>query len=64
VLIKIGRYYNIAFQFPQELHLDAKSCSGKLFLSDNLDDVLQSFSRLTELTYEQNGETILIKPNA
>jgi len=62
VLTKIGRYYNVAFQYPQELHLEQRSCSGKLFLSDNMDDVLLAFSRLTELRYEQNGEIIHIKP--
>lgn len=62
VLTRIGRYYNVAFRYPHELNLEQRSCSGKLFLSDNLEDVLQSFSKLTFLTYEQNENTILIKP--
>lgn len=62
LLTQVGRYYNVAFQYSQELHLEQRSCSGRLFLSDNLEDVLQSFSRLTKLTYEKKGNTILIKP--
>lgn len=60
VLKKIGRYYNVEFRFQSELGLNERTCSGKLFLSDNLDDVVEAFSKLTFLTYERNNETINI----
>jgi len=56
VLIKIGRYYNVEFKYNTDLNLHNKTCSGKLFLSDNLEDVLEAFSRMTFLTYDKNRE--------
>lgn len=61
VLKKIGRYYNVEFRFQSNLDLEEKTCSGKLFLSNNLQDVLEAFSKLTFLTYEKENETIYIK---
>ncbi|MCE5177761.1 MAG: FecR domain-containing protein [Porphyromonadaceae bacterium] len=53
VLKKIGRYYNVEFNYAATLNLQNQTCSGKLFLSENLDDVLQSFSRMTFLQYNK-----------
>lgn len=62
VLKKIGRYYNIKFQYGLDLDLYDQTCSGKLFLSDNLDDVLEAFSKMTYLQYtKQNDEIIFIR---
>lgn len=62
VLKKIGRYYNVEFQFASDLDMDNQTCSGKLFLSENLNDVLETFSKLTYLQYNrQSDETISIK---
>ena len=62
VLKKIGRYYNVEFQYGNELNLINETCSGKLFLSENFDNVLDAFSRMTFLTYEKNKDnTINIK---
>lgn len=62
VLKKIGRYYNVEFQYNPELDLNDQTCSGKLFLSENLDDVLEAFSKMTYLEYENQGnETIFIR---
>lgn len=64
VLKKIGRYYNVEFKYKNELNLQATTCSGKLFLSDNLNDVLKAFSEMTFLDYEQHSnQTIYIKEN-
>lgn len=51
VLKKIGRYYNVEFYYDAGLKLHDQTCSGKLFLSDNFEDVLQSFSKMTFLDY-------------
>lgn len=52
ILKKIGRYYNVEFNFTSTLNLQDQTCSGKLFLSENFDDVLQSFSKMTFLQYQ------------
>lgn len=62
VLTKVSRYYNVKFNYSRNLDLQSKTCSGKLFLSDNLSDVLNSFSKLTFLNYEKEpgSDRILI----
>lgn len=62
VLKKIGRYYNIEFTYNKELDLHRQTCSGKLFLSEKLNDVLEAFSKMTYLQYEnQRDEKIFIR---
>jgi len=61
VLKKIGRYYNVEFRYLSDLRLTEKTCSGKLYLSDSLEDVLEAFSKLTFLTYDINNEAINIQ---
>lgn len=62
VLKKIGRYYNVKYQYDTDLRLHDQTCSGKLFLSDNLDDVLEAFSKMTYLRYDkQDDRTIFIR---
>lgn len=59
LLLKISRYYNIKFSYKNELDLSSRSCSGKLFLSDNFDDVLEAFANLTYLNYERKSDNII-----
>ncbi len=60
VLKKIGRYYNISFDGAA--NLPDKKITGKLFLSENLDDVLSSVSLLTSTEYKREENIIkLIK---
>jgi ferric-dicitrate binding protein FerR (iron transport regulator) len=59
VLKKIGRYYNVEFNYEATLNLKDQTCSGKLFLSENFDDVLQSFSKMTFLQYNKTGDRII-----
>ncbi|RNC63535.1 FecR family protein [Proteiniphilum sp. X52] len=56
VLKKIGRYYNIEFQFASDLNMHNQSCSGKLFLSENLNDVLEAFSKMTYYHYDKQSD--------
>lgn len=56
VLKKIGRYYNIEFKYKSNLNLQSRTCSGKLFLSDELNDVLKAFSQMTALEYIDNND--------
>lgn len=59
VLKKIGRYYNVEFNYATTLNLQDQTCSGKLFLSENLDDVLQSFSKMTFLQYNAISDGVV-----
>lgn len=56
VLKKIGRYYNVEFQYGNELNLINETCSGKLFLSENLNDVLEAFSKMTYYHYDKQSD--------
>ncbi|KAF5048179.1 FecR protein [anaerobic digester metagenome] len=59
VLRKIERYYNVIFQYNDDLKLNVQTCSGKLFLSDNFDDVLEAFSKMTYLQYEKHDDKFI-----
>lgn len=47
ILKKIGRYYNVQFDSTSDIKLNDQTCSGKLFLSNNLDSVMRSVSLLS-----------------
>lgn len=59
LLKKIGRYYNLEFNYDASMNLQGQTCSGKLFLSDNLNDVLESFSKMTFLDYKILKEGVI-----
>lgn len=61
VLIKIGRYYNVEFLYSENMSIYDKTCSGKLFLSDDIQDVLTAFTDMTLLNYEKDNNIIYIK---
>lgn len=56
MLKKVGRYYNISFD--GETSLPDKKITGKLFLSENIDEVLSSISLLTSTEYKREGNVI------
>lgn len=60
ILRKVGRYYNVQFEEAPEVELNARTCSGKLFLSTNLDSVMTSVSILSSTTYSRNDDLIQI----
>lgn len=60
ILRKIGRYYNVQFESSPDITLNDKSCSGKLFLSDNLDSVMTSVSVLSSTIYDRKDNIIYI----
>lgn len=53
---KVGRYYNVSFENVES----DKRITGKLYLSENLQDVLSSISLLTgkEYTIENNNISV------
>lgn len=60
ILKKIGRYYNVQFENDSEVVLNDKTCTGKLFLSNNLDSVMVSISHITSTNYSREKNTIRI----
>jgi hypothetical protein len=61
VLTYIGRYYNVDFVNSDNARISSKTCSGKLILEDNLDDVMLSLSVLSSVKYYKENDTIYIK---
>lgn len=51
VLRQIGRYYNISFDFTDKARLNGKKSSGKIYLSDNVDNVLKALSLLYSVDF-------------
>lgn len=60
ILKKIGRYYNVQFENDSEVALNDKTCTGKLFLSNNLDSVMTSISHITSTKYSREKRRIFI----
>lgn len=56
MLKKVGRYYNISFF--ETTNISHKKITGKLYLSENIDDILSSISLLTSTTYKREENTI------
>lgn len=60
ILKKVGRYYNVSFENQPDVKINHKTCSGKLFLSNNLDSVMMSVSVLSSTVYERRDNIIYI----
>ncbi|MDO5663879.1 MAG: FecR domain-containing protein [Bacteroidia bacterium] len=60
VLTQIGRYYNLKFKYSENSQLQSITCTGKLYLSDNLDHIMRSLSLLSNTTYNRKDNTIII----
>lgn len=63
VLEKIGRYYNLSFDFGDKTALQERTCSGKIYLSENIENVLETISLLSSAEYKKENQTILITVN-
>ncbi|MDR1981577.1 MAG: FecR domain-containing protein [Tannerellaceae bacterium] len=60
VLKKIRRYYNVEFVMDEH-ELQAKTCTGKLYLSDDIDDVMISLSAISATEYHHERGKIHVK---
>ncbi|SCD19300.1 sigma factor regulatory protein, FecR/PupR family [Proteiniphilum saccharofermentans] len=60
VLQQIGRYYNLSFDFENDINLQKRTCTGKIYLSDNLDNVMTIISLLSSTSYQRTENKILI----
>lgn len=53
VLLELSRYYNVSF-LDTDQELIGKTCTGKIYLSANLNDVLETLSILSNSSYKIN----------
>lgn len=59
ILSKIGRRYDIKFSYADSDIMD-RTCTGKLLLSDDADDVLDIVCAISGTVYERAGDTVYI----
>lgn len=60
VLEQVGRYYNLSFNYEQDMNLQRRTCSGKIYLSENLDNVMTTIALLSATRYEKENDRIYI----
>jgi ferric-dicitrate binding protein FerR (iron transport regulator) len=60
LLKRIERYYNLSFNFEQDVNLQKRTCTGKIYLSDNLDNVMTTIALLSSTGYEKENNKIYI----
>ena len=60
VLKQIGRYYNLSFDFDNDVNLQKRTCTGKIYLSENLDNVMTTIGLLSSTKYTKNDNQIFI----
>ncbi len=60
ILTKVGRYYNITFSYDGSL-LASRTCSGKLILSDDFDDMLSVLCSISGTTFRKEGDKVFIE---
>jgi ferric-dicitrate binding protein FerR (iron transport regulator) len=61
VLKVVGRYYNVDFKPQNAEQLYAGTCTGKLFLSDDIDELIAALSVLSTSRYYRENEIIYLK---
>jgi len=60
VLKQIERYYNLSFNLDDQVSLQGVSCSGKIILTDNLDNVLTALTLISDTRYHRENKSIYI----
>lgn len=60
VLKAIERYYNFSFNYENDMSLQKRICSGKIYLSENIDDVMGTIALLTSTQYLKENNKIYI----
>ena len=65
VLKQIARYYNLSFNYDKNITLKDLTCTGKIILSDNLDNVMTTIALISSTEYKKENSQIYItnKPN-
>ncbi|MBP1677465.1 MAG: FecR protein [Bacteroidetes bacterium] len=62
ILRKVGKYYNIDFNHDQLATLH-RTYTGQLYLSNDIDQVLNVICTLSDISYKKSGSKIVITPN-
>lgn len=60
ILNQISRYYNLSFDFEKDVNLKNKTCTGKIYLSENLDNVMTTLTLLSSTQYKRDKNSIYI----
>lgn len=60
VLRQIERYYNLSFNLDDHVSLQGVTCSGKIILTDNLDNVLTALTLISNTRYHRENKSIYI----
>ena len=60
VLKQIERYYNLSFNFDNDVNLLKRTCTGKIYLSENLDNVMTTVGLLSSTKYIKDNNQIFI----
>lgn len=58
VLSKIERYYNLSFDYDNYQELTKRRCTGKIYLSSDIDNVLTTLALLSSGVYERENQKI------
>jgi ferric-dicitrate binding protein FerR (iron transport regulator) len=61
ILLRLARYYNVTMKLPASV--SGISCSGKIELKDDLDEVLKILSEITSMSYLISNDIYQIKYN-
>lgn len=59
-LKQIERYYNLSFNFDEDVSFQGLTCTGKIILSDNLDNVMTALSLISATKFKREDKQIYI----
>lgn len=59
ILQKIGRYYNVSFNINDK-SLSEQTCTGKLYLASNIDDIMLALTVISNTSYKREDNTVYI----
>lgn len=59
-LKQIERYYNLSFNFDEDVFFQGLTCTGKIILSDNLDNVMTALSLISATKFKREDKQIYI----
>ncbi|WP_298651011.1 FecR domain-containing protein [uncultured Proteiniphilum sp.] len=59
-LKQIERYYNLSFNYGDDVSLQGLTCTGKIILSDNLDNVMTALTLISATKYKKEDKLIYI----
>ncbi|MFA7493833.1 MAG: FecR domain-containing protein [Proteiniphilum sp.] len=62
-LKQIERYYNLSFNYGDDVSFQGLTCTGKIILSDNLDNVMMALTLISGTKYKKEEKLIYIYKN-